>query len=49
VYIILGAMRRLITLLALVAVLCACGSRGGLYLPPPATDDDVSVPKSKRK
>jgi predicted small lipoprotein YifL len=42
-------VRRLIALLLLVAALCACGSRGSLYLPPPETGDDVSVPKSKRK
>jgi predicted small lipoprotein YifL len=43
------SVRRLIAIMLLVAALCACGSRGALYLPPPATDDDVSVPKSKRK
>ncbi|MCI0344223.1 MAG: lipoprotein [Chloroflexi bacterium] len=42
-------MRRLVALLVLAAALAACGSRGGLYLPPPETGDDVSTPKSKRK
>jgi predicted small lipoprotein YifL len=49
VYVILRAMHRLVALLVLAAVVCACGSRGALYLPPPQPDDDVSVPKSKRK
>ncbi len=42
-------MRRLAALLVLAAVLCACGSRGALYLPPPEPEEDISVPKSKRK
>jgi predicted small lipoprotein YifL len=29
-------------------MLCACGSRGSLYLPPPETDD-ASVAKPKRR
>ncbi|HLB14698.1 MAG TPA: lipoprotein [Burkholderiales bacterium] len=41
-------MRRLAALLVLVATLCACGSRGSLYLPPPESDD-VSAPKPKRR
>jgi predicted small lipoprotein YifL len=45
---ILGSMRRLTALLVLAAMLCACGSRGSLYLPPPETDD-ASVAKPKRR
>jgi predicted small lipoprotein YifL len=43
------AMRRLVALALLAAVLYACGSRGALYLPPPEPAEDISVPKSKRK
>ena len=43
-----GSMRRFTALLVLAATLCACGSRGSLYLPPPETDD-ASVAKSKRR
>ncbi|MGH8683584.1 MAG: LPS translocon maturation chaperone LptM [Burkholderiales bacterium] len=42
-------MRRLAALLVLAAMLCACGSRGSLYLPPPESDDDASVAKPKRR
>jgi predicted small lipoprotein YifL len=42
-----GAMHRLAALVLLVATLCACGSRGALYLPPPDTDD-TAVEKPKR-
>jgi len=43
-----GSMRRLAALLVLAATLCACGSRGSLYLPP-AESDDASVAKPKRR
>jgi predicted small lipoprotein YifL len=42
------SVRRLTVLLVLVAALCACGSRGSLYLPPPESDD-ASVAKPKRR
>jgi predicted small lipoprotein YifL len=45
---IVGSMRRLTALLVLAATLCACGSRGSLYLPPPETDD-TAVAKPKRR
>ena len=45
---IMGSMRRLTVLLVLAATLCACGSRGSLYLPPPESDD-ASVAKPKRR
>jgi len=41
-------MLRLTVLLVLAATLCACGSRGALYLPPPDSDD-ASVAKPKRR
>jgi predicted small lipoprotein YifL len=41
-------MRRLAALLVLASLLCACGSRGSLYLPPAATDD-TAVEKPKKK
>ncbi len=43
-----GCMRRVAALVLLAATLCACGSRGSLYLPPPETDESV-VTKPKRR
>jgi predicted small lipoprotein YifL len=41
-------MRRITALVLLAVTLCACGSRGALYLPPPETDE-TSVTKPKRR
>lgn len=35
-------VRRLIVLLVAAASLCACGTKGPLYLPPPDNDDGPS-------
>jgi predicted small lipoprotein YifL len=43
-----STMRRLVALCLLAVTLCACGSRGSLYLPPPDTDD-TAVTKPKRR
>jgi predicted small lipoprotein YifL len=44
---IVDAMHRFAALVVLVATLCACGSRGALYLAPPETDE-TAVTKPKR-
>jgi len=40
-------MRRLAALLLLAAVLCACGTKGALYLPPADAQDGGGKRKSR--
>jgi len=41
-------MRRLAALLLLAAVICACGTKGALYLPPPADAQDGGGKRKSR-